>query len=440
MNAGATAKYRVLFTLLVVTVLIFSVGSNSWSSAYAQNIPKDIPALEPVVTKTPLIKVINPYFSIEYTTLPDGTSISGYIIKGPPTLPPEYKAEQAGSNTSIINAVTLPNFPSYSWVFGCSAVSGAMIASYYDNQGYANMYTGPTNGGVMPTTDTSWGTWSDGYTTYPNNPLVASHNGVDGKIDRGSIDDYWVKYLSTTADPYITNGWTQHTWGTAIGDYMKTSQSAYGNVDGSTSFYNYTGSASKLTCSAMEGYGIANKDGTYGRKLFYEARGYTVTDCYSQATDNKVSGGFSLANFQAEINAGNPVLLNLAGHSIVGYGYDGSTIYIRNTWDSNPANTYTMTWGGSYSGMELLSVSVVHLASASSNPVPMITNINPSSATAGGVGFTLTVPRNPPVTLVGNLGMSSQRLTGDRKSAVVLYLRDNRLTNRMRPKGPVRIL
>ncbi len=204
--------------------------------------------------------------------------------------------------------------------------------------------------------------------SYPNNPLVASHNAVDGRMTRGSIEDYWVSYESTTNDPYITNGWVQHTWGTAIGDFMKTSQSAspYNNVDGSTKFYNYTSSNNKFTCSNMEAQGYDDVDGTYGRKLFYQARGYTVTDCYNQKTDNTIAGGFSLANFQAEINAGNPVLLNLAGHSIVGYGYNGSTIYIRDTWDSDPSHTYTMTWGGSYQGMDLLSVSVVHLT----NPVP----------------------------------------------------------------------
>jgi len=69
-----------------------------------------------------------------------------------------------------------------------------------------------------------------------------------------------------------------------------------------------------------------------------------------------------LANYQAEINSGNPVLLNLAGHSIVGYGFSGSTIYIRDTWDNEPSHVYTMTWGTSYSGMELVSSSVVHLA------------------------------------------------------------------------------
>jgi len=198
-----------------------------------------------------------------------------------------------------------------------------MIAGYYDNNSYTNMYTGPTNGGVMPITDTSWSTWSDGFVTYPNNPLIASHQWVDGRTIKGSIDDYWVQYDSSATDPFIGN-WTEHTWGSAIGDYMKTSQSAYNSTDGSTWFYNNDNN-SKLTCTAMEsiyyapfGRFVSAFDGTYGRKEFYEARGYSVSDCYNQKTDNKVTGGFSLADFQAEIDAGHPVLLNLEGHSIVG--------------------------------------------------------------------------------------------------------------------------
>ncbi|MFN2303101.1 MAG: hypothetical protein ACK2TV_05145, partial [Anaerolineales bacterium] len=224
------------------------------------------------------------------------------------------------------------------------------------------MYTGLTNSGVIPLSDTAWGTWSDGFDVYPNNPLVASHDSVDGRTTPGSVDDYWVQYGSSADDPYITGGWTQHTWGSSIGDYMKTSQSAYDNPDGSTLFYGYGSFNWKMTCSSMETLGYASVDGTYGRKLFYEARGYTVSDCYNQSTDNIVNGGFSLANFKTEIDAGHPVFLNLAGHSVVGYGYDGSTIYIRDTWDSNPNNLHTMTWGGSYSGMALQSVSIVHLA------------------------------------------------------------------------------
>jgi hypothetical protein len=307
----------------------------------------------------------NKYYTVNTLRLSDGTVIEENIINGPPVPPPGFEVERqavslpepdraAGTNTLIV--------PAFNWVFGCSAVSGAMVAGYYDRSGFSNMYTGPTNGGVMPLDNSSWGTWSDGHDTYPNCPLIASHNGVDGRATKGSIDDYWVQYGSSAQDPYITGSWSQHTWGDAIGDYMKTSQSAFGNTDGSTSFYNWTSSASQLTCAQMEGYGINTLDGTYGRKLFYEARGYTVTDCYSQKTDNTITGGFSFAQFKAEIDAGRPVMLNLEGHTIVGVGYDdtSNTVIIHDTWDYN---NHTFTWGpgASYAGMGLLSVSIVNI-------------------------------------------------------------------------------
>ncbi len=310
-------------------------------------------------------EVINENFSIKHTTLDDGTKILVDVINGP-SEPPEGYATDSVLINELPDSVTLASFPSYDWVFGCSAVSGAMHAAYYDRNGYPNVYTGPTNGGVMPLTDTSWPTWSDGYQTYPNNPLVASHKGVDGRTIRGSIDDYWVSYGSSAQDPYISGGWTQHTWGTAIGDYMKTSQSAYGNTDGSTMFpVNY--SADKYQCSNMPSYA-----GLLGVQQFYQARGYSVTTCFSQRTDNQYTGGFSLADFQAEINAGRPVLLSLTGHTIIGYGYSGSTIYIRDTWDSNPSNIHTMTWGGSYSGLELRTAHIIRLATTVTTiPTPL---------------------------------------------------------------------
>ncbi len=297
MNARAVSRVRVLFSLLIVAIYLFTLTGSIWGRAYAQEILIK-PAAGSSEAATPYTEEINPYFSIEHTTAPDGTPLSGYIINGPPAPLPEFEAERAASIRPTPMAGILPDFPSFSWVFGCSAVSGAMIAGYYDRGAYPNMYAGPTNGGVMPLTDTSWPTWTDVIAdTYPNNPLIASHLGV--------------AYGSTANDPYITGGWPQHTWGTAIGDFMKTSQSGYDNTDGSTSFYNYTSVPDRLTCADMEGYDIDQFDGTYGRKLFYEARGYTVSECYNQNTDNKISGSFSLANFQAEINAGHPVLLNL---------------------------------------------------------------------------------------------------------------------------------
>ena len=124
--------------------------------------------------------------------------------------------------------------------------------------------------------------------------------------------------------------------------------------------------------STSDGYGhmISWSDGTYGRKLFYEARGYTVTTCYNQSTDNRYSGGFSFAQYKAEIDAGRPVMLNLDGHTIVGVGYsDPSTVYLHDTWHKD-GSTQSMTWGTSYSGMTLLSVSIVNLAAFVADTTP----------------------------------------------------------------------
>jgi len=314
------------------------------------------------------VEVFSPYYSEQQITFPDGQQVTRSTINGPSAPLPEYQEEREASKITDEPQGTIANFPSYNWVYGCSAVSAAMIAGYYDRGSYTYLYTGPTDNGRMPLTDTSWPVWYDSIgDDYPSNPLIASRNGLDGRTTLGSIDDYWVRIDHAGPDPYVSGGWSEHQWTDAIGDFMKTSQAKYYNVDGATTFYSWTSDPGPLTCADMEENDIAFEDGTYGRKLFYEARGYMVTDCYNQNTDNN-AGGFTLAKFQNEIDAGHPVLLNLAGHSIVGYGYSGNTVYIRDTWDSNPGNVYSMTWGGSYQGMALQSVSIVRLGP--SDPIP----------------------------------------------------------------------
>jgi VCBS repeat-containing protein/YD repeat-containing protein len=350
-------RYRKLTSLFIIigliTVLLFStIGA---SDVFAQE------------EEPPTPEAISQYAATRTLVAENGESIEELIISGPPTPPEGFEEErQAIEPPPNLRGVSKTlTVPAYDWVFGCSAVSGSMIAAYYDRNGYPNMYTGPTDGGVMPLNNSVWGSWSDGVDTYPNNPLTASHNGVDGRSTRGSIDDYWVQYGSSASDPYISGGWSQHSWSDAIGDYMKTSQSAYSNTDGSTTFYTWTTNAAPLTCADMVTNNIT-QDGTYGRKLFYEARGYTVTDCYNQKTDNN-GGGFTYAMYKAEIDAGRPVLINLDGHSIVGVGYDDSSnsVYIHDTWDYT---TKSMTWGGSYSGMSMLSVSIVNLQQSCNTP------------------------------------------------------------------------
>ena len=77
-----------------------------------------------------------------------------------------------------------------------------------------------------------------GIKMYPSSPWPPPKTG--STAGRARFHRRLLGRYESTVDPYITNGWTQHTWGEAIGDYMKTSQSAYGNTDGSTSFYNLT--------------------------------------------------------------------------------------------------------------------------------------------------------------------------------------------------------
>lgn len=360
-----------IVTLFIPSIIMIVIISCSIISVNASNAANK-PLYGSENTSSVTVAEINPNYTIECCNPGDDPEISAHIIKGSPHPPVGFEAERSASAIPLTTATALPNFPSYSWVYGCGSVSAAMIAGYYDHNGFPNMYSGPTNNGLMPITDTAWSTWTDSAgKTYPNNPLIASKKGVDGRDTRGTIDNYWVSYHSTATDPYITNNWPQHEWGTAIGDFVKTSQSDYSLIDGSSVIYRFTTLPDKLTCAAMEniqsgsnGWYVSERDITYGRKLFYEARGYTVTDCYNQVTDNKVDGGFSFSDFKAEIDAGHPVFVHVAGHFMVGYGYSGHNILIRDTWDNDPGNTYSMPWGGSYQGMELLSIGIVRPALA----------------------------------------------------------------------------
>lgn len=356
MEKSATVK-KFVSAFMALLICLTSLGSLS-GSVFAQTEKQEVVYSE--------IQEFSPYYSEQQITFSNGREVTRSIINGPSEPLVEYQEEREASMITNVPMGTIADFPSYRWVYGCSAVSAAMIAAYYDRGDYPNLYTGPTDDGVMPLTDTIWPVWYDSNEDeYPSNPLIASRNEFDGRTSLGSIDDYWVKFEHAGPDPYVTGGWVEHQWNDAIGDFMKTSQAAYRNWDGATSFTNWTSDPDPLTCADMVIYGYAEKDGTYGRKLFYEARGYTVTDCYNQKTDNN-AGGYTFAKFKSEIDAGHPVLLNLAGHSIVGYGYSDSdnTVYFRDAWDSNPGNVYSMPWGGSYVGLELQSVSIVRLAPA----------------------------------------------------------------------------
>jgi hypothetical protein len=275
-----------------------------------------------------------------------GKSIDEVIVPGRP--PESYRAPQAivPESSSAMETRILSNVPAFDWSYGCSTTSAAMMFGYYDNIGYPNLYTGPANGGVCPLTNAVWGSGEC--------PLSATHMWLDGRVNKGHVDDYWIDTGSTLPDPFIGN-WDEHVQGECTGDFMGTNQSSKSNADGATKFYYYSDGSPLYDFISYE---PDIRDACHGMKLFFESRGYTVASNYSQYIYGYDSGdgngpntiGFTFAQYKQEIDAGRPVLIQVEDHTMLGYGYSdtGSVVFLHDTWDHN---NHSMTWGGNYSGM-----------------------------------------------------------------------------------------
>ena len=315
------------------------------------------------------IRSSNPYVVKRFVV--NGQTIDQVIVPAMPSRPKGVMPQVAMAPEPDIAAGTntIPNVPAMTWCFGCGATSAAMMFGHYDNSGYPNMYTGPTNGGVFPMTNEVWGTVEINGETRAQCPLSATRLGLDGRTIKGHVDDYWVRMEDPGPDPFIGN-WPEHTHGDCTGDFMGTSQSNKSNSDGwSSYYYNWDGSPLVDFTDVEPG----NRDLCHGLRLFVESRGYSVATNFNQLIygyDGNTNG-FTFEDFKAEIDAGRPVIIYVTGHIMLGYGYEdtGSTIYIRDTWDYS---THSMTWGGSYSGMQHLGVCVVRLASNSLPAAPTL--------------------------------------------------------------------
>ena len=265
------------------------------------------------------IRSINPY--VVERIIKDGKTIDKVMV--PPSQPPaNFKAQAAmiPEPNAAAGINVLSNVPALSWVFGCSPTSAAMMFGYYDNTGYPNMYTGPTNGGVFPMNNSAWGTTVINGESRALCPLSATRFGDDERSTRGHVDDYWVSYGSSSPDPYIGH-WTEHTPGDCTADYMGTNQSSFGSTDGSTwFFYNPDGSPLPDYSRSEPSY----RDGCHGMRLFAESRGYQVVANFFQLIygyDGNTKG-FTFTDFKNEIDADRPVMIQLAGHTMLGFGYD----------------------------------------------------------------------------------------------------------------------
>ena len=316
------------------------------------------------------IRSLNPY--VVDRLIIDGKTIDKVIVPSRPDPPVGYNRQVAVVyEADMADGIRIiPHMPALRWSFGCSATSAAMMFGHYDNTGYGNMYTGPANGGVFPMTNEVWGYVTINGEYRAQCPLSATREGVDGRIGKGHVDDYWIASGSTEPDPFIDN-WDEHVHGECTADYMGTSQSLLGDPghwDGTTTFYYDTNGYPLVDYTGAE---PADRDGCHGLRLFAESRGYRVDTNFSQyiAGYQGNANGFTLEEYKNEIDAGRPVMIHVEGHSMLGYGYDeaGSTIYIHDAWDYD---VHTMTWGGFYTGMTHYAVTVLRLVGR--RPLPFI--------------------------------------------------------------------
>ena len=256
------------------------------------------------------------------------------------------------------NAVLLSEVPTSSWTYGCSATSAGMLFGYYDRHGYPEMYTGPGNGGLAPLSDLGG-----------RASLIATAAGLDGRDERGHVDDYWIFTDAMGPDPY-EDAWAEHAWGNCTADYMGTNQWKWdwdlngtvdSNVDGATTFFYTTDGTRLYDYIPPVDYGLPQTALTHGLRLFAESRGYSVRSNYTQQTDNRHPNGFGFDEFMAEIDSGRPVMVQVTGHTMIGVGYDedAETIYLHDTWGDYTAS---MDWGGDYAGMALEAVTVLQLS------------------------------------------------------------------------------
>ncbi len=302
--------------------------------------------------------------------------------------------------TPTRSSVVLTEAPAFDWSYGCAATSAAMLAGYWDRRRFDNLYTGPTNGGVMPLSNSTWGVGEC--------PLSATHNGIDNLSGTGHVDRFWVAYESSGNDPFGTGDPTS-LYSSCTADYMGTNQDWWSNGDGSTTIYTYNGSGSPLSnYITPESYTPRKRDIIRGVRLFFESRGYVVSTNFNQKIYGweGVTSGFTFADYMASIDAGVPVFIHVVGHTMLGVGYDSatSTVYLHDTWDYS---LHSMTWGGSYSTMAHWAVSVLTLAPASiANSPSSITQSLATNLTAS-QNLTISNPGTQTLNYTSAVTMSS---------------------------------
>ena len=249
----------------------------------------------------------------------------------------------------------------YTWWYGCSPTSVGMIIGHYDREGYGSdpatrWYPDLVPGGTAELETfvgppTGWNALASS--------AIASQEHVDDFYSAG-----YDKKNDDVSGPF-------HDFN-CLADFMGTSQDSTGNNNGSTSFYYFTNGA-PFTAADAYAYGVWDEDGMYGVGEYITHSGYGYLTLYSQYIYGYKGNtlGFTLSQYQAEIDAGRPVIIQVEQHSMCGVGYEPGTdtIYVLDTWSAGP---HAMIWGGSYSGLDQYGVMVLELSGGVPEPSVLV--------------------------------------------------------------------
>ncbi len=253
---------------------------------------------------------------------------------------PEIQAHKSGT-------VTLTNAPDYDWWYGCSPTSAGMMMGYYDRQGYSGLsYSNLVPGGVAE---------SSNY----GNPGALANQAI---ASSGHVNAFYRAGYGASGDDIPA----LHTQFDCLADFMGTSQDPVGNSNGSTTFWYWTNGA-RFTAENAVTYNVWTSSGMYGMGEYVQHSGYNYVagSLFNQYIDTLgLTYGFTFAQYMAEIDAGRPVLIQVEGHTMFGFGYDANTsqVVLYDTWTPGP---HYMTWGGYYSGLHQYGVTCLELTGGS---------------------------------------------------------------------------
>lgn len=189
---------------------------------------------------------------------------------------------------------TIAGVPEYLWWYGCSPTAGGMLIAYWDNQpGYQNLVEG----------DVSW-----------QNP--AAKNMV---ASSEHIADYWTNAPHPNPDPDPNPAGTHAD--NCIADFMHTSRSAEGTLDGGTAWQNIP--------IGLRDYAAWDDPTTTLTNEHYVFNSWIEWINYpgnpEPFTFNDLQNEIDAAGISRPMELG--LLGGLGGHSIVALGYDDAAIH-----------------------------------------------------------------------------------------------------------------